>query len=51
MMVVKILEDAEILEELIIAVEEATPLTVEVRVFTADWRSLLFTKLAVVVAV
>lgn len=51
MMVVMIEEEAEILEELMILVEEATPLTVEVRVLTADARSLLFTKLAVVVAV
>jgi hypothetical protein len=43
--------ERESADELIILVEVATPLMVDVRVFTADWRSLVFTKRAVVVAI
>jgi hypothetical protein len=42
---------AETVEELMILVDVAIPLTVEVRVFTADTKSLPFTKDAVVVAI
>lgn len=41
---------AERVDEVMIEVEEETPLTVEVRVFTADCRSLELRKVAVVVA-
>ncbi len=51
MMVVMILDDAEILEELMSAVEDEMPFTTEVSVFAADASELPFTKLAVVVAV
>jgi len=51
MMVVMTEEEAEILEELMIAVEVESPFTVEVRVLRADARELPLTKLAVVVAV
>ena len=44
-------EFAEIEEELMMDVEEETPLILEVSVLTAEARPLLFTKLAVVVAV
>lgn len=51
MIVVTIPALAAILEELIIEVEVATPLTVEVSVLTAPVSPLVLTKLAVVVAV
>ncbi len=51
MMVVTTPALAERVEELIMDVEVESPLIVEVRVFTADERSLLFRKRAVVVAI
>lgn len=51
MMVVMILEDAEIPEELMILVDVERPFTTLVSVLTAEARELPLTKLAVVVAV